>query len=954
MDVLTLKANKKMKKIISLGAIALAALVTAACNQELSVETQPGISEGNAVIHATREAAETKTTWHPDTPNALIWGADDKLSVFSTDNTDPNPNMYFYITADAYTAYWEGGWKSLAFTHGSAEIPGTAPYWGVYPYDRANEMVNGHLQIPFKVQQSAGVSGFDTDAFAAVAYSESSLNFNFKNLYGLLAIKVGEENVTSITLKSNKAGDAFSLTRTILGLAGQLYTVPTDGAQTAEVITLRPSSSDSFVVGQTYYMVVPPMSFAEGATFTLYNGEVIVAQRSTSGAVSVDQNKVHDVPAITAGEQPQPETANGLFDFPKLGYENAEEIITVVSEDVTLVAGKGDGSNAPKYYNTGSAGRFYGGNTITLTSEKNITKVEFTFGADDGENDILYGAGSVLAKDNPVWTGEAKNLVFTIGGTTGQRRIVTITVGTGSEQDPVVYKRVAAPTFNPAAGAVDSGTQVSLSCATEGASIYYSLTDAEPSTLYSAPISITETVMITAVAKKEGMIDSNIASASYTLKETIQYTDFSTIAELNAKVTDKSAVLNGHLTNAVVSFVPATNTAIIKDATGSITYYKSSHGLKQGQTFSGDLTVTALLYNGYSEVTAIDASFTGEEAVVEPETVALSALAGNFSTYQNAYVKVSGLTVTAVDGKYISVTDGTSNYQVYLNSTNSKNVAGQVITVVGIVTKYNSTEQIKVFKLDAITVDQDVAVPASIEATDITDVAAAGVTDATKMITIKNGDGWNATATPDMTVVTAASISNNVITYSVSANEGAARDGSITITLTKGGESDVVKVIKVSQLAAGTGPSAEAYSFTFNSNPFGEDYDGRDSNTPATKSAKLGEYTWSLTAVYIKVNNSPYLQLTTGSRTDNATFSCTDYDKDVKQIVLVVKTNSKKTVKVSASVNGVEYTCDKEQTVSSTSDVTLTFTVTSAQKGEILFNFTGATGGYYIKSFSIE
>lgn len=144
-----------------------------------------------------------------------------------------------------------------------------------------------------------------------------------------------------------------------------------------------------------------------------------------------------------------------------------------------------------------------------------------------------------------------------------------------------------------------------------------------------------------------------------------------------------------------------------------------------------------------------------------------------------------------------------------------------------------------------------------------------------------------------------------------------------------------------------------SYSYTFTSNPF-DDYDGRDSNTETTESAKLGSYTWNLTATYIKVNTSPYLQLTTGSRTDTATFSNTDYNQNITKIVLVVKTNSSKSVTVSASVDGTNFTCDKSTTVSSTSDVTLTFTSATLKKGEIKFEFTGATGGYYLKSFSIN
>lgn len=794
-----------MKKLFTFGAIALCTLAAFGCKQELKVEVEPGESKGLTEIYATREAHNTKTTWDDaNNPVKIVWGANDCISVFTTDDPSENKNQYFYSDAEGYSAYAKGGYQSLTFTHGSAEVPGTAPYWSVFPYDRSNVLVDGHIQIPFKYNQSASARLFDGKAFAAASYSED-MHFNFKNLYGLLAVKVTDSNVTCVKLKSNKADERFATTRTVLGFSGEFYTVAA-GDNYVDEITLTPSEG-SFTTGETYYMVVPPMTFTEGACFSLYNGNTLLGQKSTSGAVSVDRNKVHSVPALTLGEAPADEEANGTFDFPKLGYENAETIVIIESGDVTLMADKGSNSNAPKYYNTGSAGRFYGGNTITLSSKKAIKKVEFTFGADDGTNNIIVGgadSGSVL--ESNIWTGSSDNLVFTIDGTTGNRRIVTILVGEGSESEPTVLKQVAAPVFNPEAGAVESGTKVSITSATEGASIYYSLTEAEPQTLYSEPIEITEAVTVKAVARKDGMLSSTVSSATYTIKEGVEYTDFSTVAELNAKVTSTSATYNGKLSNAVVSFVPSTSVAIIKDATGSITYYKSGHGLKQGQSFSGNLTVTALLYNGlYSEITKSDAIFTGDETSVEPETVTLSALSGNYATYQNAYVKVSGLEVTAVDKKNISVTDGTVNYIVYTNDSNADNKVGQVITVVGTVTKYGDTEEIKVWKkATGISVDKDVFAPATIDATDITGVGAAGVTDAVKTITINNGEGWTPSVTCDGSVVTAASLSENTITYSVAANTGAARDGSITVTLTMSGQDDVVKAIKVSQLAAGS------------------------------------------------------------------------------------------------------------------------------------------------------
>jgi hypothetical protein len=80
--------------------------------------------------------------------------------------------------------------------------------------------------------------------------------------------------------------------------------------------------------------------------------------------------------------------------------------------------------------------------------------------------------------------------------------------------------RAAAPTANPAAGEVDYGAAVTLSTATEGADVYYTLDGTAPDRTkakHGAPISITAAVTIKAIAAKEGMADSAILEAAYTL-----------------------------------------------------------------------------------------------------------------------------------------------------------------------------------------------------------------------------------------------------------------------------------------------------------------------------------------------------------------------------------------------------------------------------------------------------
>ena len=86
--------------------------------------------------------------------------------------------------------------------------------------------------------------------------------------------------------------------------------------------------------------------------------------------------------------------------------------------------------------------------------------------------------------------------------------------------ETAVMETVASPEFSVASGAVNSGTSVTITCATDGAKIYYTTDGNDPtaeSTEYSDAISITKAVTVKAIAVKSGMNDSAVESVSYTI-----------------------------------------------------------------------------------------------------------------------------------------------------------------------------------------------------------------------------------------------------------------------------------------------------------------------------------------------------------------------------------------------------------------------------------------------------
>lgn len=80
--------------------------------------------------------------------------------------------------------------------------------------------------------------------------------------------------------------------------------------------------------------------------------------------------------------------------------------------------------------------------------------------------------------------------------------------------------QVATPTFTPAAGNYTSAQNVTIECATAGATIKYTTDGSTPtaaSPTYTGPIRVAVTTTVKAIAVKSGMTDSATATAAYTI-----------------------------------------------------------------------------------------------------------------------------------------------------------------------------------------------------------------------------------------------------------------------------------------------------------------------------------------------------------------------------------------------------------------------------------------------------
>ncbi len=108
-----------------------------------------------------------------------------------------------------------------------------------------------------------------------------------------------------------------------------------------------------------------------------------------------------------------------------------------------------------------------------------------------------------------------------------------------SEVTPVV----SLPKFSPEGGNYTSAQNVSITCETAGATIYYTIDGTIPtegSSVYSQPIQVTSNTTIKAFAKKEGMTNSGVVSATYNIIEAVTVSFYS-----NGNLVETKTVASG-------------------------------------------------------------------------------------------------------------------------------------------------------------------------------------------------------------------------------------------------------------------------------------------------------------------------------------------------------------------------------------------------------------------------
>ncbi|MBR5085155.1 MAG: chitobiase/beta-hexosaminidase C-terminal domain-containing protein [Prevotella sp.] len=328
---------------------------------------------------------------------------------------------------------------------------------------------------------------------------------------------------------------------------------------------------------------------------------------------------------------------------------------------------------------------------------------------------------------------------------------------------------VPTPIFSVAEGVYTEAQTVAITCEDEDADIYYTLDGSTPtseSTLYESAITISETTTLKAIAIKDG-VSSLLASATYTIETPI------TIAVAREKSAGSEVLTKGVVTSIY------NRTVYIQDATAAICFYRNTSDLTPN--VGDEILVKGKLkdQNGLLEIIdATSVQVLSQNNTVTPELMTIAEV--NASTNQGWFIKIEEATVTAKDGQNVTIAQGNDNVIVRFNKTSDISFeVNYIVTLTGNIGCYNT---LQIANPTIIEVIENVEPTITVDPTGINVSAEGGngmieITydnfDETPEFAVEFYNAAGGTTTYDW--VTATINSDNMLSYSIDANEGEAR-----------------------------------------------------------------------------------------------------------------------------------------------------------------------------------
>lgn len=367
--------------------------------------------------------------------------------------------------------------------------------------------------IVMKTSTSPSVNYF-VDGGTATTITASSNTYTISGISATTSLKIQNANTSNTQLRIKTIAITYSSSTPSTAVATSV-TIDNTGITNTDIFA-------GTAAGQLTATVKDNTDTAiEGATVTWTSSKENVATIAADGTVTLVAEGTTTLTASYAGVEDVYKSSSATYELTvtnsdpdKPGSLNNPY---TVAEALANTPASGTSANV---YVKGIVSGFFGTNT-TITEDSNnryyisddgtetnqmmvykgkgLNNIPFTNANDLLVGDTVVVLGGLTTYNNSTKEIAANNYIVSLGRNT---------------------TKVATPTFSVEEGTYTEAQSVTITTTTEGATIYYTIDGTDPTTesnLYSEAVSITETTTLKAIAVKEGMTDSEIATATYTI-----------------------------------------------------------------------------------------------------------------------------------------------------------------------------------------------------------------------------------------------------------------------------------------------------------------------------------------------------------------------------------------------------------------------------------------------------
>ena len=366
--------------------------------------------------------------------------------------------------------------------------------------------------IVMKTSLSPSVNYF-VDGGTATTITASSNTYTISGISATTSLKIQNANTSNTQLRIKTIAITYSSSTPSTAVATSVTIDNTSITNTDIFAGMAAGQLTATVKDDTDTPI-------EGATVTWTSSKENVATIAADGTVTLVAEGTTTLTASYAGVEDVYKSSSATYELTvtnsdpdKPGSENNPY---TVAQALANTPATGTTANV---YVKGIVSGFFGTNT-SITEDSNNRYYISDDGTETSQMLVYKGNGLnnvPFANDDDLLVGDT---VVVLGGLTTYNSTKEI-----GENNYIVSlgrntTKVATPTFSLEEGTYTEAKSVTITTTTEGATIYYTIDGTDPTTesnVYSEAVSITETTTLKAIAVKEGMTDSEIATATYTI-----------------------------------------------------------------------------------------------------------------------------------------------------------------------------------------------------------------------------------------------------------------------------------------------------------------------------------------------------------------------------------------------------------------------------------------------------